>query len=93
MFGRITGLLYDAFTGGGGSSNGFYARVTDIITDSNHTRYKDFQESLGLYGVFFKPIGDALGGKADDIDENEFFAYCQRAVSYTHLTLPTKRIV
>ena len=77
MFGRITGLLYNE-GGGGGGGNGFYARVTDIITDSNHPRYEDQQQTLGLYGVFFKPIGDALGGTADDIDENQFFAYCQR---------------
>ena len=77
MFGRIASL-YDSISSELSSADSFYARVTDIISDSNHPSYEEYGQTLGLYGVFFRPLNSYL---PDDSDTKVFFAYCQRNVT------------
>lgn len=49
-----------------------YARVVDIILDSDHPRYQEFGLSLALDGIIYRPLG---GPAIEDKDETSFFAY------------------
>ena len=70
--GTSGGFGSSARSASSGGSDVQYARVVDVIVDSNHPRYSEFERSLGLYGIIYRPLG---GPAIEDKDALKFFAY------------------
>ena len=40
-----------------GAPSTFYARVTDVILDSDHPEYDNYGKAISINGIFFRPLG------------------------------------
>jgi len=66
------------------NEDAFYARVVDVINDANHPSYDEKDQTVGLYGVFYRPLNS---GFDEEDEEQTYFAFCQKT---TLVRLPLK---